>query len=1345
MIIGPGTTVTATYNDVASGSLYFNGSSSFLVYNDNTAFNLSADFTIEAWVYPINNTISSMIISKGGGLNIAWASYELFYQGGSYITFAASSNNTRYDIGAESGSTSSLGVPVLNSWNHIVVTRQQNTYRGFLNGVLGFTISSSLTPYISTGRGLQVGGAYQTTWGSASVQSRFIGSISNVRIVNGTAVYTGNFTPPLPGTLTDPVDPYLSNVSLLLTGDGTNGSTTFTDLSTINNSITNTGAVSVDTSVVKYGTGALKFSGTAAYLSIPANNALSFGTSDFTIEMWFYSTSFAAQRALITSQGYFVNGKTGSWTLRVTSATSICFVGYNSKTLLSATYEFAVSTMTVNTWYHIAVVRSSGTIKIYLNGTASATTTSIAGALSDGSSSGVWIGQNLYDSTWIGNLDDIRITAGYARYTANFTPPTGAFKQTVLLLNATSSATALTDSSYSKNTVFNNSGVVWKLSPALPTSYNYKSLTFSGTNYLTLVDSTPLTLSGGAFTIEGWVNPTGNYPSTAANILIGKRLLVSPYTGSYLVYLTATTGNLSFWNGAAYNSTTALISNQWNHFAGVYDGTNLSLFLNGVRVLGPTAVSITNVVGAPIVIGSDYNGVAEPFYGSLNNIRIVKGTALYSGATYIIPNFPLLSIANTSLLLNATTSSSYVIDSSPYNATVTNVGSVVPNFNAPAITSSYLGSLYCNGSSYLTTPSNANTALQSNNFTIECWVNFTNYNANVFGIIYSNFNSTFAANCIFFGKHTTYSGYVAVWFGSYSTSVALLVETSYPPAGWNHYALVRNGNTFTLYRNGVASVSATPTAFAATGATNIDYISGGAGVSGGLLGNITNFRIVNGTAVYTSNFTPPTQPLTAIPNTALLLNAFTSQSLLVDSSKNNATLTNTGGVRFSPNSPLSATPPPYAGSLTFSGSSYLTLADSTPLTLSGGAFTIEGWVNPSGNYPAATASILIGKRLLVSPYTSYWVVYLTSTTGNLSFYNGTIYQSTTTPISNQWNHFAAVYDGATLSLFLNGVRVLGPTAVSITNVVGAPIVIGSDYINGVAEPFYGSLINIRIVKGTALYLGPSYIIPNFPLLSIANTSLLLNATTSATALTDSSPYNATVTNVGNVFWSQNSVAPNYLPFSLTSTFNNRASLYISANSYVSYPDNVQFNPSGMFTIECWWRPDAVGTTNYEILTKGAGLQIYLLQTSSLMYVALSSSNNSTYFMNSGGGPAFVVGNWYHIALVRNSSGVNTLYVNGTQVGTPAAGLMNTGTSPFYIGCYGGNTNFSPGYYSNVRFVNGTAVYTSNFVPPTSPLTAIPGTALLTAVNTNGTADASGNNFTPTISGTVSVSTTVVPF
>ena len=335
MIIGPGTTVTATYNDVASGSLYFSGNSTTFLSTGvsipaSSNLNISTgNFTIECWF----NTTSIQNYSRLINFNSTWS------PGSAFLGFDTTTNKltfTAYNIA--NPMLGSTVAPSFKTWNHVAVTRVGSIFTMYLNGVLQSTYTSAAslwatnTPYVTVGFGDVAFSGF----------SPYTGSLSNVRIVNGTAVYTGNFTPPLPGTLTDPVDPYLSNVSLLLTGDGTTGSTTFTDLSTINNSITNTGAVSVDTSVVKYGTGALKFSGTAAYLSIPANNALSFGTSDFTIEMWFYSTSFAAPRALITSQGYFVNGKTGSWTLRVTSATSICFAGYNSKTLLSATYEFAV-------------------------------------------------------------------------------------------------------------------------------------------------------------------------------------------------------------------------------------------------------------------------------------------------------------------------------------------------------------------------------------------------------------------------------------------------------------------------------------------------------------------------------------------------------------------------------------------------------------------------------------------------------------------------------------------------------------------------------------------------------------------------------------------------------------------------------------------------------------------------------------------------------------------------------------------------------------------------------------------------------------------------------------------
>jgi hypothetical protein len=85
---------------------------------------------------------------------------------------------------------------------------------------------------------------------------------------------------------------------------------------------------------------------------------------------------------------------------------------------------------------------------------------------------------------------------------------------------------------------------------------------------------------------------------------------------------------------------------------------------------------------------------------------------------------------------------------------------------------------------------------------------------------------------------------------------------------WVHYAVVRSGSTFTMYRNGEAVSTGTYAgAITASTITPLEYISAG---SAGISGYLSNFRIVNGTAVYTSNFLPSSLPLTVIANTKLL-------------------------------------------------------------------------------------------------------------------------------------------------------------------------------------------------------------------------------------------------------------------------------------------------------------------------------------------------------------------------------------------------------------------------------------------------------------------------------------------
>jgi hypothetical protein len=147
-------------------------------------------------------------------------------------------------------------------------------------------------------------------------------------------------------------------------------------------------------------------------------------------------------------------------------------------------------------------------------------------------------------------------------------------------------------------------------------------------------------------------------------------------------------------------------------------------------------------------------------------------------------------------------------------------------------------------------------------------------------------------------------GYLGVLIGNNAGNFAINMgaTVSLPSLNrWHHYAIVRNGTTFTIYINGISRETATSSVN--IGAQGGSFIFGDVSTTTNtpFFGYITNFRLVNGTAVYTSNFIPSTSPLTAIPNTQILLQGLT------DRSANAFTVTNNRGVTLSTVSPF---PPP---------------------------------------------------------------------------------------------------------------------------------------------------------------------------------------------------------------------------------------------------------------------------------------------------------------------------------------------------------------------------------------------------------------------------------------------------
>jgi hypothetical protein len=234
------------------------------------------------------------------------------------------------------------------------------------------------------------------------------------------------------------------------------------------------------------------------------------------------------------------------------------------------------------------------------------------------------------------------------------------------------------------------------------------------------------------------------------------------------------------------------------------------------------------------------------------------------------------------------------------NTTAGNGGDGFTTYIANPATYSWSNHFNSNTTDYLSVPSNTAFAFGTGAFTVELWAYFTSSGSNI-GIIDTG-NST--------GINIRQTGTNALMVYSRAGSATICTTGSnvFSLNTWTHIALVRNGTTDTLYVNGVSQ---------ATGSDSNSYGSAGALIIGVFMdaissaycinGYLSNLRIVKGTAVYTSGFTPSTTPLTAISGTSLLTCQAGSFS---DSSSNNFTVTASGSPYIASQNPFGAS---YAG------------------------------------------------------------------------------------------------------------------------------------------------------------------------------------------------------------------------------------------------------------------------------------------------------------------------------------------------------------------------------------------------------------------------------------------------
>jgi hypothetical protein len=864
----PPKTITAYGNSVSSTtqtkfnttSMYFDGAGDYLAISNSTNFAFGTnDFTIECWLHQTSRTTTYQgLFSTTGNSGSDWTGYA-----GSICIACHSSSSDNLMLGYNNAGsvTISSGVPFnMNTWIHFAFVRSGTSFVLYKDGVN----SASLTlpaNFSFTSDGTNV-------IGKQDIRNNyyFTGYLDDFRVTKGIARYTANFTPsPFPPTAAlmpasglIQADPYYSSVALLLSGDS------FTDLSSSPKTFTNNNSVAINTITKKYGTGSMYFNGTNQSLTFASSATFAFGTADFTIECWYYPVTRSSTWPTIwgNPEGYPTN--CFAMNDRHNQHQSVFAVTIGNYQPNNDVAIIGSITVVDKVWYHLAVVRSGTSIKMYVNGVLDGSIT-YSGSVDNNSAESWFIGG--VTSAWVNAyINDFRITRGVARYTANFTPPVAslpysasnvalpidpAYSAVSLLVNG---ETTDVDANWSNVSLMltgddfidwsNQHNAITNTNVTVNTTnkkYNSSSMSFSGSNsYLTL-PANSFGFGSSNFTLETWINPA----NTTSFQIIGSHqsgvncswLWLVQGNQIYFIYNTNVTPSVSY----------TVPTNAWTHLALVRNGSTLTFYANGSSV-GTATISVAiNSDPYAISVGADYNGANTKLTGYIADLRITKGVA----RTITVPTAALPSYR--------------IVDKSTAALAITPYGNVQLSTTQKKYGTT---SLYFDGTGdYITLPASAGLDFGTGNLTIELWfywagASWSTNNDLIGSLGYYTVGKN--GNWMFNVRNSTAIAF-AIYNGQSDTSGSAWDYTvpTISVQAWHHVALVRSNGLFSVYLDGVKSVTTVANASAMSdgGASGIKI--------GGLTypsntywnGYIADFRFTKGIARYTTHFVPPSAAL----------------------------------------------------------------------------------------------------------------------------------------------------------------------------------------------------------------------------------------------------------------------------------------------------------------------------------------------------------------------------------------------------------------------------------------------------------------------------------------------------
>jgi hypothetical protein len=380
--------------------------------------------------------------------------------------------------------------------------------------------------------------------------------------------------------------------------------------------------------------------------------------------------------------------------------------------------------------------------------------------------------------------------------------------------DGTNGSTNIVDSSPSPKTITVNGNA--QISTA-QSKYGGSSLLFDGSgDYLSIPATGDMLFSSQNFTWEAWIYPTTLSASYRITLMGNARASAGGDYGMHLQVKKNATNQTMFSAWANENGSigSTLNLNQWNHIACTRVGTTVEIFVNGIKgTTGSCATSITSHTAFLIGTVFQNDGYANDYTGYIDSLRLTRGVVRYTANfnpetdTYLAipaPTSPDPHANNVVLFLkgDGTNGSTNIVDSSPSPKTI----SVFGNAQISTAQSKYGGSsLYFDGTNncFIGTPADSIYTLGSSNFTLEMWIR--PFTANPNGILGWNNSATFQSGGTGNPVYSDFGGKFSFWrqYGGVNNLQQLIVNV------WQHHALVRDGNNYRWYLNGILTMSFT--------------------------------------------------------------------------------------------------------------------------------------------------------------------------------------------------------------------------------------------------------------------------------------------------------------------------------------------------------------------------------------------------------------------------------------------------------------------------------------------------------------------------------------------------------